>query len=328
MSEKIRFGVLGCAKIALEKVIPALQASNLCDVVAIASRSQSRAEEAAQTAGIPRFYSSYEELLADPDLDAVYIPLPNHLHVEWSLKSLQAGKHVLCEKPLGMSAEDARTLMNEAAAYPDLKVMEAFMYLNHPRWIRVFEIVQSGELGEVKAVHSFFSYYNDDPANYRNRAELGGGGLMDVGCYSISVARRVFGREPKRVAGFMENDPDFGVDRLASGLLDFGSGTSVFTCSTQCEKGQYVKIFGTKGKLELEWPFNPDFSIPQTLVITSGEQQRLEEFAPCDHFTLQGDTFARAILYGDPLPVSLVDSVHNMEVIDQLKKSAISPAQS
>lgn len=322
MVKKVRFGVLGCAKIALEKVVPALQVSSLCEVSAIASRNVSRASEAALAAGIPRFYGSYEELLADPDLDAIYIPLPNHLHVEWSLKCLDAGKHVLCEKPLGLTADDAKTLVRRAALTPELKVMEAFMYLSHPRWKRALEVVRSGELGEIRAVHSFFSYYNDDPANYRNRAELGGGGLMDVGCYCISVARQVFGREPVDVTGVMETDPRFGVDRLTSGLLGFDTGTSVFTCATQSVKDQYVKVFGTRGKLEMDWPFNPDFSKPQFLEITSGEQQRREAFAPCDHFSLQGDAFARAILNGEPLPVPLEDSVRNMEVIDRVRATA------
>ena len=322
MVNTVRFGVLGCAKIALEKMIPALQGSSLCEVTAIASRNAARAAAAARSATISRHYGSYEALLADPELDAIYIPLPNHLHTEWSLKCLKAGKHVLCEKPLGMSAEDTQALQDATTSFPGLKVMEAFMYLSHPRWIRALEVVRSGELGEIAAVHSFFSYYNDDPANYRNRPELGGGGLMDVGCYCISVARQVFGREPVQVSGVMKKDPHFGVDRLTSGLLDFESGTSVFTCSTQSVKEQYVKIIGTKGKLEIEWPFNPDFSKPQTLLITSGEQQRREEFAPCDHFRLQGDAFARSVLFGEALPISLEDSVRNMAVIDRVKRAA------
>lgn len=323
MLNKVRFGVLGCAKIALEKVIPALQGSSLCEVTAIASRNKARAAGAARNASVSRHYGSYEELLADPELDAIYIPLPNHLHVEWSLKCLKAGKHVLCEKPIGMNVEDAKTLRDAAASFQELKIMEGFMYLSHPRWIRALEVVRSGELGEISSVHSFFSYHNDDPENYRNQPELGGGGLMDVGCYCISVARQVFGREPVRVSGTMKNDPRFGVDHLTSGLLDFESGTSLFTCSTQSVKEQYVKIIGAKGKLELEWPFNPDFSKPQTLVITSGEQQRLEKFTPCDHFRLQGDAFARSVLFGEALPVSLEDSVCNMAVIDRVKSSAL-----
>lgn len=317
--EKIRIGVLSTAKIGRVYVIPAMQKSESISVTAIASRNLDRAKETAKKLGIATAYGSYEELLEAPDIDAVYVPLPNHLHVEWSIKSLRAGKHVLCEKPIGMNADDARKLRNASEKYPDLKVMEAFMYRHHPRWKRVVEIVNSGELGDIKSVHSFFSYYNDDPENYRNSAEMGGGGLMDVGCYSISVARLIFGREPEKVYGYSEYDPEFNIDRLTSGLMSFGTGTSVFTCSTQCHKDQYVKIYGTKGMMELDWPFNPDFSKDTVLNIKIGDDEREETFGPCDHFTLQADAFAHAILTDSPVHVSLEDSIGNMEVIDKVR---------
>jgi len=244
------------------------------------------------------------------------------MHVEWSIKSLEAGKHVLCEKPIGMDAADAKKLKAASEKYPGLKVMEAFMYRHHPRWKRVVEIMESGELGDIKSVHSFFSYYNDDPDNYRNSAEMGGGGLMDVGCYSISVARLIFDREPDHVTGYSEFDPDFGVDRLTSGLMSFGSGTSVFTCSTRCYNDQYVKIYGTKGMMELDRPFNPDFSKDTVLNIKIGEDERVEKFGPCDHFTKQADEFAHAILTVSPVRISLDDSIGNMEVIDRVRGSA------
>ena len=319
--KKIRIGVLSTAKIGRVYAIPAMQKSKNVSVTALASRNLERAKEASKKLGIAKAYGSYEELLAVPEIDAVYIPLPNHMHVEWSIKSLEAGKHVLCEKPIGMDADDVRKLKTASERYPSLKVMEAFMYRHHPRWKRVVEIVKSGELGDIKSVHSFFSYFNDDPDNYRNSAEMGGGGLMDVGCYSISVARLIFGREPDQVSGYSEYDPDFGVDRLTSGLMSFGSGTSVFTCSTQCYKDQYVKIYGTKGKVELDWPFNPDFSKDTGLKITIHDDEKEETFGPCDHFSLQAEEFAHAILTDSPLRISLDDSIRNMEVIDRVRGS-------
>ena len=317
--KKLRFGILSTAKIGRIYTIPAIQQSEFCEVSAIASRNIGSAERVANELSIPKAFGSYEELLADPEIDAIYIPLPNHLHVQWSIKCLEAGKHVLCEKPIGMNADDARKLHSVSKKYPDLKVMEAFMYRHHPRWQRVVELVRSGKIGEIKAVHSFFSYFNSDPDNYRNSAEMGGGGLMDVGCYSISVARLIFGKEPDQVYGYSEFDPDFGIDRLASGLLSFGSGTSVFTCSTQCHKDQYVKIYGTKGKLDLDWPFNPDFSEKTILRGMIDEKEFTEEFPPCNHFTIQADNFAKSIFDDTPAPISLDDSIGNMEVIDQIK---------
>ena len=317
--KKIRFGVLSTAKIGREKVIPAMQQSKYCEITAICSRDKERAEKVASQLNIPRAYGTYEELLADPEIDAIYNPLPNNLHVQWSIKSLMAGKHVLCEKPIGMDADDARKLLDASKQFPKLKLMEAFMYRHHPRWKRVVELVRSGKLGEIKAVHSFFSYYNDDPDNYRNSAEMGGGGLMDVGCYSISVARLIFGRKPVSAEGISEFDPDFNVDRLTSGLLNFETGTSVFSCSTQCYKDQYVKIFGTQGKIELDWPFNPDFTKPTLLKSVIDEIEITEEFEPCDHFTLQGDAFARSILDDTPVPIPLEDTIENMKVIDMVR---------
>src|SRR5438270_1814538 len=196
MSKKIRWGVLGVAKIATVKVIPAMQRGSLSEVTAIASRDPAKAAQAAEELGIPRHYGSYEELLADPEIDAIYNPLPNHLHVPWSIKAIEAGKHVLCEKPIGLSAAQGQELVDAAARHPQLKVMEAFMYRHHPQWVRAKEIVAQGGVGELRTVQSFFSYYNDDPANIRNMADIGGGGLMDIGCYNISLSRFILGAEP------------------------------------------------------------------------------------------------------------------------------------
>lgn len=316
----IRFGILSTAKIARVHVVPAMQTANHVSVTAIASRDPERSKRVAKTLNIPHAYGSYEELLQSTDVDAIYIPLPNHLHVEWAIKALEAGKHVLCEKPIGMNRDDAAKLKTAADNYPHLKVMEAFMYRHHPRWKRVLDIVKSGKLGEIKSVHSFFSYFNTDPENYRNRLEMGGGSLMDIGCYSISVARLIFGREPGKVFGYSEKDPQFNTDRLTSGLLSFGSGTSVFTCATQAHNDQFVKIHGTEGMIAIDRPFSPDPAKESILRITLNGKQSRESFAPCNHYTLQAEQFAEAILNDTPVPISLDDSLANMAVIDQIPK--------
>lgn len=317
--KKIRIGVLSTAKIAVQKVIPAMQQAELVEVAGIASRNLKKAQSTADKLSIPKAYGAYEDLLADSEIDAIYIPLPNHLHVPWSIKSLEAGKHVLCEKPIGMDAEEVRTLLAVSKEYSDQKICEAFMYKQHPRWKRTAELVHSGAIGDLKAIHSFFSYYNDDPENYRNSADMGGGGLMDIGCYSISLSRLLFDSEPVSIHGELEYDPKFNTDRLTSGLLRFEGGNSVFTCATQCFKDQYVKVFGTNGKIEMDWPFNPDFTKTQRLQVTIGDEETIEEFAPVDHFTLQADAFAKSILEDKPVPVSLEDSIRNMEVIDAVR---------
>lgn len=317
--KKIRIGVISTAKIAVQKVIPAMQQANLVEVAGIASRNVERAQETADELSIPKAYGSYEDLLDDPEIDAIYIPLPNHLHVPWSIKSLEAGKHVLCEKPIGMDADEVRKLLAVSKKYPGQKISEAFMYKQHPRWKRTAELVHSGAIGDLKAIHSFFSYYNEDPENYRNSADMGGGGLMDIGCYSISLSRLLFDSEPVSVHGELEYDPNFETDRLASGLLRFEGGNSVFTCSTQCFKDQYLKVFGTKGKIEMNWPFNPDFTKTQELEIVIGNEKTIETFDPVNHFTLQADAFAKSILEDKPVPVSLENSIKNMEVIDAMR---------
>jgi len=321
MDKTLKIGVLSTAKIARHYVIPAIRQSSRCIVEGIASRNSARAKETASEFDIPRSYGSYEALLADSRIDAVYIPLPNHLHVEWAIKALEAGKHVLCEKPIGMNAGEARRLKAASDRFPSLKVMEAFMYRHHPRWKRVAEIVQSGGLGEIRAVHCYFSYYNTDPDNYRNKSGMGGGALMDVGCYAVSVARLIFGREPEAVSGFSDIDPEFGTDRLTSGLMSFASGSSVFTCSTQAHNDQYVKIYGTEGMIELDQPFNPDFSKETTFTMVKAAGTTIETFPPCDHFTQQADAFAECITTNTPPPLPLDDSIANMAVIDQLKDS-------
>ena len=319
---KVRWGILSTAKIGREKVIPAMQKGEYSEIRAIASRDRDRAREAARCLGIPHAFGSYEELLADAGIEAVYVPLPNHLHVEWSIKALAAGKHVLCEKPLALNAADARRLLAAADASPHLKIMEGFMYRHHPQWQRAKLLVDRGKIGELRAIQSFFAYYNVAPDNIRNRADAGGGGLMDIGCYPISLARLLFEAEPLRVCGVMEMDPVFQTDRQVSGIMVFGAGTATFTCGTQLASYQRVNILGTDGRIEIEIPFNAPPDRPCRLWYQSGtgtEEIRLEV---CDHYTLQGDLFSKAILDDTPAPIPLADAVANMQVLDALLLSA------
>jgi len=320
--KKIRWGVLSTAKIGTETVIPAMQLGEYCTVTAIASRQLEKAQAAASQLGIKKAYGSYEELLAAPDIDAVYIPLPNHLHVPWAIKALNAGKHVLCEKPIGLSAAEAQILLGAARKFPHLKVMEAFMYRHHPQWQWAKQKVSEGKIGELRTIQTFFSYYNADPDNIRNKADIGGGGLMDIGCYCISLSRFIFGDEPCRVCGIIEEDPNMKVDRLTSGILEFANGTSTFTCATQLVPYQRVNIFGTKGRIEIEIPFNAPFDRP--CKVWNGDGNRIEEVVldVCNQYTIQGDLFSRVILEDREVPVPLEDAVANMQVIDALISSA------
>jgi predicted dehydrogenase len=319
---KVHWGVLGTARIGMRQVIPAMQAGEHCEMVAIASRDLGQAEAAAQALGLPKAHGSYEELLEDSSIQAVYIPLPNHLHVPWSLRALEAGKHVLCEKPIGLSSAEARTLLDASKKHPHLKVMEAFMYRFHPQWQRACELIDEGAIGELRTIQAFFSYFNDDPSNIRNQAAFGGGALMDIGCYCISASRLVFAAEPQRVLGIVEFDPDFQVDRLTSAVLDFGRGTSTWTCATQLAYYQRVNIFGTEGRIEVEIPFNPPLEAPTR--IWHWRDDKLEEFVfdPANHYTLQGDQFSLAVLNGTAVPTPLEDAVANMEVIEAVVRSA------
>ena len=313
---KLRWGILSTAKIGTAKVIPAMQRGEFTEVVAIASRDAQRAKAAAAELGIPKSHGSYEALLADPDVDAVYNPLPNHLHVPWSIQALEAGKHVLCEKPIGLSADEGRQLVAAGTKHPRLKLMEAFMYRNHPQWQTARQLVRDGKIGELRTIQSFFSYFNDDPANIRNQADIGGGALMDIGCYPISVSRFIFEAEPQRVFGIVEFDPTFKTDRLASAVLDFGRGTSTFTCSTQLVPYQRVNISGTRGRVEIEIPFNAPPDKPCRLWHEHDGTNDEIAFPICDQYTIQGDLFAQAVLNDTPVPTPIEDAVGNMEVIE------------
>jgi predicted dehydrogenase len=319
--KKIRWGIISTAKIGTAKVIPAMQRGQYCEVAAIASRDIARARQTALQLGIPKAYGSYEDLLGDPEIDAVYNPLPNHLHVPVSVQALQAGKHVLCEKPIALTAAEAQELVDAAQRHPRLKVMEAFMYRHHPQWQTARALVRDGHIGALRTIQSFFSYFNDDPHNIRNDPGMGGGGLMDIGCYPISLSRFIFDAEPQRVFGILEFDPRFHTDRLASAILDFGSGTSAFTCSMQLVPYQRVNIFGTTGRVEIEIPFNAPPDRPCRLWHEHGSETEWIECETCDQYTIQGDLFARAILDDTDVPTPLSDAVANMRVIEALVRS-------
>lgn len=319
---QIRWGVLSTSNLAIMKVIPATQASTHGEVVAIASRDAAKAQSVATQLGIATAYGSYEELLADPTITAIYNPLPNHMHVEWTIRALEAGKHVLCEKPIALNADDAQRLVDAAARFPHLKVMEAFMYRFHPQWGLARAAVKSRAIGDLRAVDTIFSYFNTDATNIRNIPEVGGGTLLDIGCYATSIARYLFAAEPERVVSTIEYDPQMGTDRLVSGILDFGNGRSSFTCSTQLTPYQRVNILGTTGRIELEIPFNapPDRPCKVWQTNASGTNEILTPVV--DQYTAQADAFAAAILNDTPVPTPLSDAVANMRVLDALVRSA------
>ena len=327
MNRQVSWGILSTADIGVAKVIPGIQKDVLSKVRAIASRDGAKARRVADTLGIEKSYASYEELLADPSIDAIYNPLPNHLHTPWTLKALAAGKHVLCEKPIALNATEAAQLISAREASGKL-VAEAFMVRFHPQWLRARELAHSGALGELCSIQTAFSYFNDDPDNVRNQADIGGGGLYDIGCYAIATARFIFGAEPERVIGCFENDPRFGTDRLMSGLAIFPQNRQLsFHCATQLVPYQRVQIFGRTGRIEVEIPFNAPKDTPCRLLIDDGSDLggagvRTESFAACDQYTLQANAFARAILYDESWPYPIENAVNNMRVIDAFFRSA------
>jgi predicted dehydrogenase len=323
--DKVRWGVLGAASIAVRRAVPGMQRGEWSAVAAIASRDKRRAEEAAATLGIARAYGSYEELLADPEIEAIYNPLPNNLHVPWSIRAAEAGKHVLCEKPISTTVEDARKLL-EARDRTGVKIGEGFMVRLHPRWIRVRQLVHAGRLGQLRLIAGLVSFFNDETANIRNMAESGGGALLDIGCYPINLSRFIFGDEPVRVWGAMERDPRTKTDILTSAMLEFPSGRCQFTCSTQLAYLQRMQIAGTKGSIEINSALNPPVDQPSRIAIAdlrgTPDGAVAEIFPAVDQFTLQGDAFSKAIRENGEVPVPLEDSVKNMAVIAALFRSA------
>jgi predicted dehydrogenase len=325
MSTKLRWGVLSTAAIGTKKVIPAMQRGQLTTVQAIASRNLANARDAASRLDIPTAYGSYEELLADPNIDAIYNPLPNHLHVPWTIKAAEAGKHVLCEKPISLTVAEAKSLI-AVRERTGVKIGEAFMVGTHPQWIRVRQLLDEGRIGPLRSVAGFFSYYNDDPANIRNQADIGGGALMDIGCYMILAARSGFQQEPSRVVAMLDRDPKMHTDRLTSALLDFPAGQATFTCSTQLVPYQRVQFFGTKGRIEIEVPVNAPPDRPTRILIDSGSDLfgggiAIETFPVCDQYMLQGDAFSKAVLAGGEVPVTIEDAIKNMSVIEAIFRS-------
>ena len=317
MREKVRWGVLGTAKIALAKVIPAMQRSPWCEIVAIASRNLAKAKAAARELNIAKAYGSYEELLADESIDAVYNPLPNHLHVPYTIKAAEAGKHVLCEKPIALNADEARTLL-AVRDRTGMRIQEAFMVRTHPQWLETRRLIQTGRIGTLRSITGFFNYFNADPANIRNHLEFGGGALMDIGCYPITISRWMFAAEPHGVLGLIERDPAFGTDTLTSGVLEFAQGHSTFTCSTRLAPYQRMIFFGTEGRIEVLIPFNAPNDQPTEILLDS---ERIG-LPVCDQYEIQGSLFSQALRQNREQPIPLEDAISNMAVIDAVFRSA------
>lgn len=330
MNRKVRWGILSTSAFAVNKVIPAMQLGRWSEMLAIASRDIGTATSVARRLGIPKAYGSYDALLADDEVEAIYNPLPNHLHVPWTIRAAEAGKHVLCEKPIALNMEEAARLL-AVRDRTGVKIQEAFMVRTHPQWTGTLELVKSGRIGELCAINGWFSYFNRDPHNIRNQLEIGGGALLDIGCYPITMSRFVFGAEPHRVLGLIERDPEMGIDRLGSAILDFPVGQATFTCSTQMVPYQRMQICGTQGRVEVEIPFNAPPDKPARIFIhdgsdLGGNDPEVKEFAICDQYTLQGDLFSRAILGNSEQETPLEDAVKNMAVIDAIFRSALAGA--
>jgi len=325
MDKRVRWGVLSTAAIGLKKVIPAMQQGRHTTVTAIASRDHAKAKSAAAALGIATTYGSYEELLADPNVDAIYNPLPNHLHVPWTIKAAEAGKHVLCEKPISLTVAEAETLL-AVRARTGVKIGEAFMVVTHPQWLRLRELLREGRIGPLRSVAGFFSYYNDDPGNIRNQVEIGGGALMDIGCYMVLGARWGFGQEPTRVVASIDRDPKMKTDRLSSAVMEFEGGQAIFTCSTQLAPYQRLQFLGAKGRIEVEVPVNAPNDRPTRIFIDTGSDLfgggiATETFPVCDQYTIQGDAFSRAVLEGGEVPMTIEEAIKNMAVLEALFRS-------
>ena len=323
---KLRWGVLGVARIATKKVVPAMRRGRWSEVQAIASRDAARAREAAGELGIDKAYGSYEALLADSEIDAVYIPLPNHMHVEWTTRAAEAGKHVLCEKPIGLTAADAEQLI-QVRDRTGVLIQEAFMVRTHPQWLGALDIARSGRIGVVRSITGYFSFFNDDPANIRNIKAYGGGGILDIGCYLVNTARMIFEGEPRRVCALVEESPATAVDWMTSMILDFDGRHAVGTCSTRLAHGQRITIAGTSGRIDIEIPFNAPPDRPCRIFVEDAPpgavpDRHTVEFETCDQYTIQGDLFSKAVLENTDAPYPLEDSVKNLRVIDALFRSA------
>jgi predicted dehydrogenase len=323
--DKVRWGIISTANIGVEKVIPGMLKSRQLEVHAIASRSLATAKKAARKLGIPVAYGSYDELFDDPEIDAVYNPLPNHLHVPLTMAAATRGKHVLCEKPIALDAREAKKLKS---APPGVIIAEAFMVRHHPQWKRARTMVREGRLGTLRAMQSLFTYYNVNPDDIRNMADVGGGAAYDIGCYPIVVARYIFGSEPVRVAALIDRDPTFGTDRLTSALIDFGEGRHLtLTVSTQLTPYQRVNIMGTKARLEIEIPFNAPLGEPTMIYLDNGKKHadasaRAIRIAKADQYQLEAEAFGRAIRGEEPLEFGVDDAILQARVLDAVFKAA------
>jgi len=326
--KKVKWGVLGFASIAKRKVIPGMQQGEFSEIAAIASRDLGKAQDAARQFDIAKAYGSYEDLLADPEIEAIYNPLPNHLHVPWTIKAMEAGKHVLCEKPIALCMAEAKTLL-PVCDRTKMKCGEAFMVRTHPQWLRARELVLSGKIGQLRSVIASFSYFDREPTSIHNNADGGGGALLDIGCYPIFTSRFIFGEEPTRVVGLVERDPDFKIDRLTSAILDYPSGQAIFTCSTQLSFYQSMEIYGTEGRISFDMPYSAPLNRPTDIQIEFGRTSSrapsapvTETIAPSNQYTIQGDAFSKAIRDNTEVPVPLEDAIKNMAVIDAVFRSA------
>jgi predicted dehydrogenase len=328
MSQKVKWGILSLASLVRRRVMPALLQCEHTQVAAIASRSLEKAQAFAAEAHIPKAYGSYEELLADPEIEVIYNPLPNHLHVPWSVKAARKGKHVLVEKPLSLTVAEARGLLEVRNEY-HVKIAEAFMVRTHPQWLRTEELVRSGRIGKLRSAFGYFSYFNVDPTNTRNIREFGGGALYDIGCYPIKTTRFVFGQEPVRVFGCIERDPSFKTDRLTSAILEYPSGQAIFTASTQSVYYQRMHFLGTEGRIDVEIPFNAPTDRPTRIFIDNGGDLTgtgliSETFPVCNQFTIQADLFSTAVRENREVPNPLEDAICNMAVIEAVFRSSVS----
>jgi predicted dehydrogenase len=316
----VRWGVISTAKIGTEKVIPGMLKSKELEVAAIASRDLATGQAAAKALGIPKAYGSYEELLADPSIEAIYNPLPNHLHVPLTLQAAKAGKHVLCEKPIAITAEESKALMDLPKG---IHIAEAFMVRHHPQWQFVREQVKAGAIGRPQAMQVWFSYKLLDPTNVRNKADIGGGAILDIGCYPIVVSRYVFDAEPKRVVALIDHDPVMKVDRLTSAIADFGDGRQLtFVIGMQTENFQRVQVAGDGGRMEVDIPFNAPQSGP-TVVRTQKASGPIETktFTDLDQYQLQAEAFGRVIRGLEPPVYGAADAVQSMRILDALRRS-------
>lgn len=321
---KLRWGILGSASIAIRSVIPGIQQSQRNEVTAIASRNLDKASETAQQLGIPTAYSSYEELLADEQIDAVYIPLPNHLHCEWAIRAAQTGKHILCEKPLALNADQAQQ-MADAAQTAGVHLAEAFMYRHHPRYEQIANIIDSGEIGEIRGIHSTFTFNNSSAdGNVRFRRDWGGGALYDIGCYSISAARMLLRAEPSAatVKGFFSPEHD-NVDMMASGLLEFGDRIGVtFDSGMWAAFRNTLEVLGTKGIIEVPSAFVSHEDNRSNFFVTVGDERREVEVPVINQYAAQADDFARTVLDGIAPRYGAEDAVQNMRVLEACLRSA------